>query len=159
MNSNGTHHQLLSRLIKSTNNILSQNIGSQQLPPITLTDKENILLGGYFMNLLYKRTKRICQKYHNKNEANNNYADSEELMDRYLSSYLIQDLLQTGNFTLNGLAYEIRTPVDVIVDIASGLKINQSPALLHKLIKLHVITNKSWYSEIIKRILVVLGYW
>lgn len=125
---------------------------------INLTFKEQILFKSYVADLLYRRAKRLCRKYHEVH-FNLGAQNKDEIMDNYLSYYLIQDLLDTGNFTIIGIANELRTHIDVITDIASGIKVNISPALLHRLIRLHVITKRTSYSNLIRRLLVILGYW
>lgn len=157
MNIDNTSSHFLERFSQ----VLTQHLGTVKKTTLGIfTPKEHMLLGAFLMNFLYQRTKRLCRTYHEFHlKTASAMLEADEMMDRYLSYYLMQDLMATGNFTLEGLAAEVRQPLDVITDIASGTKLNHSPALLHRLIKLHVLTKKTFHSELIRRLLVTLGYW
>lgn len=134
-------------------------------PPILelearFTPKEHLYIKAYLFNVLCRRAKRLCRKYHLRHLRHFSPDGNEaEIMDNYLSYYIIQDLLETGNFTLEGIAREINIHSDVIFDIGSGIKINHSPLVLYRLIQLHIMVKRSWHGELFRRLLVVLGYW
>lgn len=127
---------------------------------LSFSPKEHLFIKGYLFNVLYRRAKRLCRKYHKQHLKKLSQSEcGEEVMDNYLSYYIIQDLLETGNFTLEGIANEINVHMDVMFDISSGLKTNHSPAILYRLIQLHITVKRTWHADLFRRLLVVLGYW
>lgn len=118
---------------------------------------EKLLIEAYLYNLLYRKARcKFRNQFEDQIKFLNTHLSEDEVMDNNLSYYLVQDLLATGNFTLEGIAYETKTHVDVIIDIASGIRTNISAAIFNRIIKLHINTKRSVYSELIKRLLIII---
>ncbi|SRR5579883_65129 len=66
--------------------------------------------------------------------------------------FVIQDILRTEEYSLEGIAYHTQIPEDVICDVASGK--NKTPSLLlsQKIIDLHRKVRPDLYKEVIKKI-------
>ena len=67
---------------------------------------------------------------------------------------VINDILLTNEYTLQGIAYYTQTPEDVIYDIAVGN--NQSPSfpLSRKIIEIHRTIKPDLYRNILKKIII-----
>ena len=78
-----------------------------------------------------------------------------EMLEANFLRLVITDIISSGEYTLEGIAHVVRMPDDVIFEVASGLNENPSLALATRIIKLHSLVRKGWYSEIIKKALEV----
>lgn len=77
--------------------------------------------------------------------------DEEEIILN-LMRYLIIDILATEEYTLEGIATYARVPLDVIIDIVSGLNNNPSLSISLKIIQLHSIVRRSVYENFSHRV-------
>ena len=71
----------------------------------------------------------------------------KEMIDPDLTRILIIELIKDGEYTLDGLAYATRIPLDVINDIAYGINTNPSTSttlqiIWHYIISKHTVTEK-----------------
>lgn len=66
---------------------------------------------------------------------------------------LVSDILSTNEYTLEGIANVVRLPVDVILELVSGLNTNPSLVLAAKIIRLHGDVRRDLYNELIKKIM------
>lgn len=68
---------------------------------------------------------RLYQLFHeifkNKIKQNNNYLMEGYSMDSKIIQLLIQNIVDTGEYTLDGIAYHTRIPFDVIYDAVCGI--------------------------------------
>ena len=66
---------------------------------------------------------------------------------------LINDLIQSGEYSLPGIASYTNTPEDVVYDIASGLNTRPSFFLARKVIDLHKEARKDIYIKILNKVI------
>ena len=66
---------------------------------------------------------------------------------------MINDILQTEEYSLFGIATQIREPHEVLLDIVSG--INQHPTfeLSIKIFELHVMVKREIYESLMKKMI------
>lgn len=66
--------------------------------------------------------------------------------------FVIDDILMSGEYSLEGIAYHTQIPEDVICDISSGK--NKTPSLLvsQKIIDLHRKVRPDLYQEVVKKV-------
>lgn len=77
----------------------------------------------------------------------------DEMVEANFLKFLVNDILSTNDYTLEGIANFIRTPIDAVLDVASGINNNPSLMLATKLIKLHSHVRKDLYGELMKRMI------
>jgi hypothetical protein len=65
---------------------------------------------------------------------------------------VINDILLTGEYTLEGIAYYTQTPGDVLYELAMGSNTSPSAVLLRKLVELHKSVRRELYDLIMKKI-------
>lgn len=65
---------------------------------------------------------------------------------------VIHDILDSGDYTLTGIAYYTNTPEEVVYDLAAGLNTNPSAKFLRNLICLHRMAKQDIYKKIILKI-------
>lgn len=96
---------------------------TESYPPITkLFEKnERKLLKAF---LLCHCHKLLCELFHNVIQQSVNHdatvAMESYLMDSKIIQFLIRDILETGEYTLEGIAHYTKIPFDVILDAACG---------------------------------------
>lgn len=83
-----------------------------------------------------------------KNEMN----IEEKVMEVNFLRNLINDILSTDEYTLEGVANFIRMPIDIVLEIVSGINTNPSWMLVSRIIKLHSNVRRDVYRTIIKKI-------
>jgi hypothetical protein len=66
--------------------------------------------------------------------------------------FVINDILLTEEYSLEGIAFYTDTPEDVIHDVVSGLNSAPSLPLSRKIINLHRTVKPNLYQEIMKKI-------
>ena len=85
---------------------------------------------------------------------------NEEMEDAMLETglirFVINDILLTGEYSLEGIAYYTQTPEDVICDVATGHNTAPSLPLSRRIIELHRSVRPQLYQEIVKKI--ISGY-
>jgi hypothetical protein len=75
------------------------------------------------------------------------------MLDTHFMSNLVNDILITQQYTIEGIACYTNSFEEVIVDIASGKNLYPSFPLGRKIIDLHRSVRPKLYEEIIKRII------
>ncbi len=124
------------------------------IDPRTLLKEENIMLEA---ELFY----HLCEelKSHFKNEYKEYFnlikftLEMENLMleENYIR-FIINDILSTNEYTLEGIANHLNTHEDVIQEIVLGRNPNPSAWFLRKIIELHRIVRGDLYNTIMKKI-------
>lgn len=76
----------------------------------------------------------------------------DAMLEAGLMRYVINDILLTEEYSLEGIAYYTQTPEDVICDVVTGCNTAPSLPLSLKIIELHRFVRPDLYREIIKKI-------
>ena len=74
-------------------------------------------------------------------------------MDMMLTKCIIRDIIETGDYTLEGIATYTRIPMDVILDAACGSNTNLSITFWAKLISLYIQVKPDVLQEAIEKLL------
>lgn len=78
----------------------------------------------------------------------------DAMLDANLMCYVINDILLTEEYSLEGIALYTQTPEDVICDVLAGKNSAPSLPLSRKIIELHRFVRPNLYREIMKKIAV-----
>src|SRR5579862_4118387 len=97
-------------------------IFEKNIPPVTLIPSVKIerkflkvFLLGRLHQLFFELFKEKMLSHHN------NFSMECYAVDSQIIQFIIQDIIETGHYTLEGIAYHTRIPFDVIYDAACGL--------------------------------------
>ena len=71
-----------------------------------------------------------------------------EMLEKNFMRFIINDILLTEDYTLEGIALYTDTPKDVVIEFASGLATNPSAHFFLKIIALHRSVRPQLYKEI-----------
>lgn len=88
--------------------------------------------------LLGNLQKLFCELFHNKNQINKNLIEECYVMDSKVIQFLIQSIVETGEYTLEGIAYYTRIPYDVVYDAACGMSNQFSITPWAKIVELYM---------------------
>lgn len=77
-----------------------------------------------------------------------------KMLEENLLSFIINDIISTGEYTLEGIAYYIDTHEDILFEIASGFNQNPSTIIFKKIISLHQSVRKDLYEAITKKFII-----
>ena len=69
---------------------------------------------------------------------------------------IVNDLLTNSDYSVQGLANYTGYPEDVIYDLAIGMNTNPTLNLSTKIVELHAIARRDFYSELIKKVITKL---
>lgn len=77
----------------------------------------------------------------------------EAMLEANFTRLIIQDILSTNEYNIQGIAYYTTTPEEVVEEILGGLNINPSAIFLQRIIDLHRSVRNELYNKIIKKII------
>lgn len=86
-----------------------------------------------------------------KNSKPNKQSIDRNLIGLHVLQEWIKELLDTNEYTLDGIAFELREPVDVIIDLVTGINQNPSMNIAIKLFELHSNVKRAFYFDLKKR--------
>lgn len=137
-----------------TNQQTIQHILELPHPYIPFSKSERTLLKVYLLHLLYQGACQQHQTYYSQYlKFLKNTDQEDDMIDNSVIRFLINDIISTEEYNLEGIAYYVRAPLDAIMDLVTGININPSLALSTKIIELHTTVRQSVYGEIIKKLL------
>jgi hypothetical protein len=79
------------------------------------------------------------------------------MLERDFLRLMIFDILATGEYNMEGIAFYANTHEDVVQEVVAGLNVNPSASLLQRIIALHRSVRKDLYQMIIKKIMTSLS--
>jgi hypothetical protein len=120
-----------------------------------LSKTEGILLeANLFVRLSDEFNERLRYQYKNYQQLiKSEKTIGDEMLEVNFLRYLINDIISTNEYTLEGIANFIRIPTDAIIEIVSGINMNPSLMLAAKIIKLHADVRRDLYGELIKKVM------
>lgn len=125
------------------------------IKPIRFSKEENILLE---MDLLIfichalKEFFRVCQKdYFQFMKFNLEMED--EMLEIEFMRLIINDILETEEYTLQGIATYTHLPEDILNELSYGINISPLSASLRKIIELHRSVRPELYKAIRKKLI------
>ena len=123
--------------------------------PNTLTKEENILLE---IELFTRICEELMEVFR---EQNREYfrlmkftieKENKMLESKFIHS-IIQDILSTQAYNLQGIAYYTDSHEDVIQEVYTGQNQSPSATLLRKIVELHRVVRYELYMQITKKII------
>lgn len=75
------------------------------------------------------------------------------MLEKNFLRFIINDILESSEYSLEGIACYTQTPEDVICDILAGINNNPSLFLSKKIIDLHRSIRPTYYQETMQKIL------
>jgi hypothetical protein len=77
----------------------------------------------------------------------------DEMLEANFTRLVIKDILQSEEYTVEGLALYTTFPEDVIHEVMCGLNTNPSALLLQRAIDLHRLVRRDLYQSIINKVI------
>lgn len=81
-----------------------------------------------------------------------NQKKENTMLDANFIRYLIQDILLTEEYTLQGIAYYTRIPLDIVIDLSTGCNMSPSLVCSRRILELHRGVRPGLYKYIIQKI-------
>lgn len=118
-----------------------------------LSKSENTLLENYLLACL---SHHLCDSQKDQYGSylkllRNQPHQENDMTEANFLRFLVNDILSTNEYTLDGIANTIRIPLDPILEIVSGINTNPSVTLASKLIKLHSSVRRDLYKKITEK--------
>lgn len=136
----------------SATEFLCQLVG---VSPAKLSKEENIILEMELFTRLCEELKEVFKiKYRDYFRAIkfNNTEWENIMLEANFVRCVINDILSTEEYTLDGIAYYTQTPEEVVYELAMGWNTSPSAALLRKIIELHRSVRRDLYDAMMKKI-------
>ena len=120
-----------------------------------LSKNEKLLFSSYlFVNLNHELNEIFQAGYKNYFRLiKADFVMEDVMVEANFLHHIIKDILSTGEYSLEGIAYYIRIPKDVLYDLVTGFNINPSLMLYRKIIELHSTVRRDLYHTLIKKIM------
>ena len=120
----------------------------------TLTKEEIILLEAELFTRICEELKEIFREQYKEDFRLMifNREKENEMHEAKLVQLITKDILSTGEYRLNGIAYYTDTHEDVIEEIMAGRNTSPSATLLRRLIELHRSVRRDLYEIIIRKV-------
>lgn len=124
------------------------------ISPAKFTKEENIILEiELFTRLCEELNEAFKIKYKNYLRIIKCDKEMESLMmETMFVRCVINDILSTEEYTLNGIACYTQTPEEVVHEVAMGCNTSPSAQLLRKIVELHRSVRRELYIEMMKKI-------
>jgi hypothetical protein len=119
-----------------------------------LSKKEKLLLETMLFSDLYQVLK---ESYIAASETNHQLKEKHSMIKGSIIRGLINDLLMTNEYSLQGLANYTGYPEDVICDVAAGMNKNPTLVLSARIIELHAMTRREFYDGLVKKVIAKLS--
>lgn len=119
-----------------------------------LSRAEIFLLEADFLNRICDELKKAFKKRYSSYFQTLNLSEEgkNNMIEEVFIKTVIKDILDSGDYTLTGIAYYTNTPEEVVYDLAAGLNTNPSAKFLINLICLHRMVKQELYKKIILKI-------
>lgn len=121
---------------------------SRNIHPGFISDE---ILRAFLLSFLYKIF--FVTFLIEKPEAQNHNSMEYHFMDSKVIQFLIQNILDTEEYTLEGIAYYTHIPFDVIYDIACGVNKQASITTWTKLLDLYLRVKPDMLTMLVNRLL------
>lgn len=119
-----------------------------------LSKEEFVFLEAEFFSHICKELKKIFKKQHAEYFSLIKFTiEMEDIMlEENFIRLVINDILSTEEYTLEGIAHYMNIHEDVIHEVISGRNTNPSAILLRRTIDLHRSVRTNFYHELMKKI-------
>ena len=118
------------------------------------TKEENFLIEADLFVRICEEIKGIFREKHQNYFCLMRYGKEKEntVLDANFAKLIIQDILSTEEYNLNGITLYTNTCEDVIQEIIEGRNVNPSSNFLRRIIELHNMVRPELYHAISKKI-------
>ena len=125
-----------------------------RIQPDSLTKEENTLLEIELFTRIHEELKEIFKQQYKEYFRLLKFTLEKEdtMIETKCMRLIIQDILSTNEYDLNGIAYYTNTHEEVIQEIYMEQNTNPSSILLRKIIELHRVVRHDLYLQIAKKI-------
>lgn len=117
--------------------------------PCQLSKDEILLLEAVLLN-------SVCNELSSQYQLNSNHRENNQektsMKNDHFILLIIQDLINSNDYTISGIASYSNTPEEVIIDIILGHNTNPSIEVSRKIIELHRIARPNLYKQILNKI-------
>lgn len=103
--------------------------------------------------LLYRLHKLFSELFQNKMQCHQNSSMECYTMDSKIIQLLIQGIVETGEYTLEGIAFYTRIPFDIIYDAACGINNQFSITPWARVVDLYIQVKPDITQVLIKKLL------
>lgn len=117
---------------------------------ITDSKMERKILRAFLLAYLYQT---VCEQLVEKGQEENNYFMESYIMDSTVVRFLIQSILETNEYTLEGIARYTRIPFDIIFEAACGIKNQVSIGTSVKIMNLFLQVKPDMMQHLVKKLL------
>jgi len=117
---------------------------------IPLSKEENLLLETELFFLVCDELKEIFREQHKEYFNLTKFTMEEEntMLESRLIHFIIQDILSTKQYDIEGIAYYTNAHIDILNDVYFGLNKYPSALLLRKIIEIHREVRQEIYQKI-----------
>ncbi len=122
--------------------------------PSRLTEEQSLLLEAEIFARICEELREIFRKQHWEYFYLMKFTIEMEniMLESKFVRLIIQDILATGEYNLEGIAHYTDTHEEVIEEMMTGRNASPSAAFLRKLIDLHRSVRPELYKEIVKKV-------
>jgi hypothetical protein len=122
--------------------------------PTKLSKEENIILEIELFSRICEELKEVFRQQHREyfHLMKLNKEMENTMLESKLIRFIIQDILSTKEYTIEGIARYAATHEDVLYEIYAELNQQPSATLLRKIIELHRMVRRELYQKITKKI-------
>jgi hypothetical protein len=122
--------------------------------PAKLTKEENLILEIELFTRICEELKDVFKvKYKDYFRVIKCNAEMENaIMESMFVRCVINDILSSEEYTLDGIAYHTQTPEEVVYELAMGWNTSPSAMLLRKIVELHRSIRRELYDAMMKKI-------
>ncbi|OGT38635.1 MAG: hypothetical protein A3F12_05855 [Gammaproteobacteria bacterium RIFCSPHIGHO2_12_FULL_38_14] len=101
-----------------TKNVIEKNQYSISILKISIKKQKRKILKVFLLGCFHQL---LCELFQSKIQHQNNFLMESYSMDSQIIQFLIQDIVETGEYTVEGIANYTRIPFDIIYDAACGI--------------------------------------
>ena len=123
------------------------------IDPKKLSKEKRLLLEAEFFARIYKKLEESFRKQykHYFNLLKFTLHKENATVEENFARSFIQNMLSSGDYTVQGIARYTNTPEDVLLEIIAGRNLYPSAVFLRKLIELDRTQRRDFYHEIVKK--------
>jgi len=125
------------------------------IDPYKLSKEEYLILEAELFYSVCEELKEIFRIQHKEYFRLTKYTVEMEsiMLEQNFLRFVINDILSTKEYTIEGIAYYVDTHTDVVSEVILGHNLNPSAILLHRTIGLHRSVRGDLYKTIMQKII------
>jgi|GEM_PF-698041 len=124
-----------------------------------MTKEERVKLDLYLLIQVHEYLREVLKRKNNilfsLKEKNHHHMEFD-MFELEITRFLINDILATEDYTIEGIATYAYSHPDVIIDVAAGRQM-PSANLFRRILNLHILVRREQYKSIVMKILLENG--